>query len=631
MPVHLPISQIRRRIFQAAGTNTDPDRSSTSSLLGRIFHESIASFIGNHAESGWKLVMENADPSGSDWPDLLEADLYERMIGPRIASEQVYLHANTPAVMEFWCACRAMCRWLSEILFEAGISSTGKNFRSIDLLIHPEETIAVELVRPGWKDSVILTGVPDLFLKIAQKPFWCVVEWKLGKSCPEADLTQACLYHLMLTESLKTSCGVLALIRFTPEKQELLFSSSEIQPVRAPLMEMIGTIAGVSEDHTKINSVVMEASSYGPAGQEFDLQHNQLISIFREYGIDILADGIPIAGPAFIRFPIRLGKGVKITTTRNTAREIQHRMNLMSPPLIHLSQGRVVVDIQRKDRLPVLFGEILGQYRKPGTSSGNSSVILGVNLTNRLVTADLNEPENAHILVAGTTGSGKSEWIRAALAGLMLTNSPQTLRLVVIDPKRCTFTDITGSDFLLTPHSLIYPDEQSVSQALKDLADEMDSRYKRLQSSGVDSLEQYMERSDKIMPRIVCVCDEYADLIQRDREERKSVEAEINRLGQKARSVGIHLIIATQHPSRQTIRGALDANLPARIALKMNRDIESKMILGQKGAENLLGDGDMLFKNIGEPERLQAPLLSPEDRKRIFGGGFYRKTGPGKF
>jgi DNA segregation ATPase FtsK/SpoIIIE-like protein len=251
-------------------------------------------------------------------------------------------------------------------------------------------------------------------------------------------------------------------------------------------------------------------------------------------------------------------------------------------------------------------------------------VLLGVDLSNCLYTADLSEPENAHLLVAGTTGSGKTEWLRCVIAGLIMTNTPQTLRLVIIDPKRSGFSELQTSPFLLHTKALVYPDEQNAAAVLGDLAEEMDRRYKHFEKSHTDGIDDYNRSGSPPLPRIVCICDEYADLINRDREERKHIESRINRLGQKARSAGIHLVIATQHPSRQIVKGTLDANLPARVGLKMNRDIESKMVLNQRGAEHLLGNGDMLFKNIGEPIRLQAPLMSAEERHRIFSSNFYR-------
>ena len=217
-------------------------------------------------------------------------------------------------------------------------------------------------------------------------------------------------------------------------------------------------------------------------------------------------------------------------------------------------------------------------------------------------------------MAAGTTGSGKSEWLRSAIAGLIVTNTPETLRLLIIDPKRNAFHALRNSSYLWKP--LVFPDEQPAAEVLQDLAAEMDRRYRQL--DGADSHAQLVARSDVPLPRIVCVCDEYRDLISRSREERKQIEEQICRLGAKSRAAGIHLILATQEPRRETIKGPLDSNIPARVGLWMQKAQESRMLLSEAGAEKLLGHGDLLFKDAGPPRRLQAPLLTEADREAIF-------------
>jgi len=226
-----------------------------------------------------------------------------------------------------------------------------------------------------------------------------------------------------------------------------------------------------------------------------------------------------------------------------------------------------------------------------------------------LRTADLSNPLNAHLLVAGTTGSGKTEWLRTAIHGLIYSNTPDTLRLVLIDPKRTAFNEFKDSPFLLAPASLVFHDMEPVLDILKGLVREMDRRYGLFQEAAVDDLREYVRSKGQALPRILCVCDEYYALIAGDPKRRKEIEFQISLLGAKARAAGIHLILATQQPSREVIKGVLDSNIPARVALMMVKWEESKMLLGQAGAENLLGKGDLLFRDVGEPVRLQAPLL----------------------
>jgi DNA segregation ATPase FtsK/SpoIIIE-like protein len=211
------------------------------------------------------------------------------------------------------------------------------------------------------------------------------------------------------------------------------------------------------------------------------------------------------------------------------------------------------------------------------------------------------------MLVVGTAGSGKSIWMRAAIASLVETNTPQTLQLVLIDPKRTAFTAWQGSPFLREP--IIFPDEVSPVGVLAELIDEMESRYARMAELHVDDLAGLARKENRSYPRIVCACDEYADLVVTS-DERREIEERIARLGAKARAAGIHLILATQTPRREIIGGAIKANLPTCVSLRVSSGSEARVI-EMPGAELLLGAGDLLLRSIGEPRRLQAALLSP--------------------
>jgi DNA segregation ATPase FtsK/SpoIIIE-like protein len=245
--------------------------------------------------------------------------------------------------------------------------------------------------------------------------------------------------------------------------------------------------------------------------------------------------------------------------------------------------------------------------------------LAGVDLQGRPRFIDLGANENPHLLVAGTTGSGKTEWLRCALASLICTNTPDTLRLVLIDPRRTAFPDLKRSAYLWDATSLLNPPDHSAIEILQRLVDELESRYQLFQRYGCDNLTQLAAMTARPIPRIVCVCDEYADLAT-GREQRKEIEDLILRLGSRARSAGIHLIIAMQDPRRELLSPALKSNLGGRVCLKMANYYHSVMMLGERGAERLLGKGDLLYKSIGEPIRLQAPHLTAEERAELFQG-----------
>jgi len=276
----------------------------------------------------------------------------------------------------------------------------------------------------------------------------------------------------------------------------------------------------------------------------------------------------------------------------------------------------MVVDVERADREIVPFNSVRDQLPPLHQVAGCSKLPVGVDLETKLHFADLADSDNCHLLIAGITGSGKTEWLRMAIASLLLTNTPRTLRLVLIDPKRSSFTELGGSDFVWGGGKIIYPDQVSPVSTFNDLVDEMERRYRLFAQNGFENIRAY-HASGKELPRIVCVCEEYSELLNTGRKE---IETKIQRLGQKARSAGIHLILTVQQPSRDIVKGTLQVNVPARIGFRVNNPIESRMLLDREGAEELLGDGDLLFKDIGDPVRLQAPFLSAEERRRIFSG-----------
>lgn len=622
MPVRLTVSDIRREILHASGCLNNRGKSPGSTrLLGRIFHESFAQlFMDCIRRDHWPSIA-NTESKGK-FQGWIKEYLYTQIIGPRLEREQVHLKHATEQVVSFWESSKAMCRWTADILWTAEKAGANAGAKDLPLLIRPEESLTAEIRMEGWSDSVLLTGIADLVLRIPDNKNWCVVELKLGNTCPEADLAQACLYHELLSSQKTNFPGALALIRFCPEMEEHLFHSTDLAGARKNLMDLIGSLTGVLPPPSQPPASDMfednKPSDVEEKAEEFNKLGEKLVNIFDEYGINVSIGNAPAPGPTFIRYTLDLGTGVRLNKVRKASGEIQHRLRLSDPPYIGISDGIVSLDIQRKKRIWLKFGDIRRQFPEPGSDTGSSLVPVGIDLNGRLISADLAEPEHVHLLVAGSTGSGKSEWLRTGIAGLVLGNSPDTLRLVLIDPKRNAFNEFKDSPFLLRPDALVYPDEVSVADVLFEVADEMDNRYRMMQEAGAETRNEFVRITGKQLPRIVCVCDEYLDLVDRDRSERKKLESQVIRLGAKARAAGIHLIIATQHPSRDVIKGPLDANIPARVALRMNSSIESNMLIRQKGAENLLGKGDLLFKDIGDPVRLQSPLLSPEERRQIF-------------
>ncbi|MCI0349241.1 MAG: hypothetical protein L0Z53_07445, partial [Acidobacteriales bacterium] len=325
--------------------------------------------------------------------------------------------------------------------------------------------------------------------------------------------------------------------------------------------------------------------------------------------------GAPIVGPTFLRFPVELGRRVTINSLRQRVEGVQARLELAAPPRVSLEDGRLAVDMQRPDRQTVLFSQIRVQLPVRDEMFGNAKVPIGVDLTGQPRLADFAQPETAHMLIAGTPGSGKSEWLRTAVAGLILTNTPDTLRLALADPKRSAFQALCESPFL---HQQIAFDIETITALIELLAEEMEKRYQEMAKVKADKLTDYVRLTGRRLPRIFFVCDEYADLMMGEKKKKQMLEDMIRKLGQKARAAGIHLILATQQPSRQVTSGPILSVITAKVGLRMDA-INSRIFLGEAGAESLLGKGDLLYKCIGDPVRLQSPYLPPEELEQVFG------------
>ncbi len=602
MAITLRVSDVRAEIYRAAGGAQSAGAGEASTaLLGQIFHEAFASLVGPDESKNFRAALNEVEPGQHKccWQAALVAHTYRHLVGPRLWHNQAALHRCADRVLTFWDAVQEMCGWLAELLWQAREHGVMVG----EEVLTAEQPLRWELREPEWTEAVALVGVADAVWRIPETGQWCVIELKTGRTASEADLAQACLYHQMLAASGLNSEGTLAVVSFEPQKRERLFSAAQLAEVQQHLRQLIGKLAGVLPNK---NRVSLPSDDYCRLGQ-------QLEAAFAEYGAEIRA-GTPTVGPTFLRFPIELGRRVTLNSLRQRVEEVQARLGLEAPPRVSLEGGRLAIDLQRPDRQFVYFSQIRAQLPPRDELLGNARVPVGVDLSGKVRLVDFAE-ETAHLLLAGTTGSGKSEWLRTAVAGLLVTNTPDTLCLALADPKRNAFQLLRQSPFL---YREIAYDEEAVLGLLDALGAEMESRYEQMARINADTLSDLIRRTGRRLPRIFFFCDEYAYLMTGERRVRQELERLIKRLGYKARAAGIHLILATQQPSRQVVAGPIRSNIDARVGLRMPA-IESRILLGEAGTEALLGKGDLLYKCIGETVRLQSAYLLPEELAQVFG------------
>ncbi|HOT93252.1 MAG TPA: DNA translocase FtsK [Anaerolineae bacterium] len=320
---------------------------------------------------------------------------------------------------------------------------------------------------------------------------------------------------------------------------------------------------------------------------------------------------------------------VKVSKIANLADDLALALSARSIRIQAPIPGKGLVGIEVPNEEPALVSlRDIMESEGFARLKGRLRLGLGQDVSGQAVAADLRAMP--HMLIAGATGAGKSVCVNAIIAALLLQNTPDTLRLLMVDPKRVELTQYNGIPHLLAP---VIVDVERVVPALKWIMREMDGRYRRFAQIGARNIEDYNQRVSKMpdespIPYIAVLVDELADLMMQSPEE---TERALCRLAQMARATGIHLIIATQRPSVDVVTGLIKANFPARIAFAVASSVDSRVILDMPGAERLLGRGDMLFMppDVSQPLRLQGAFVSDHELERLI--TFWRNAiEPGK-
>jgi len=331
-----------------------------------------------------------------------------------------------------------------------------------------------------------------------------------------------------------------------------------------------------------------------------------------EFGIGCELGPVHV-GPVVTQFTLRPDEGIKLSKITTLKNDLTLALATDSLRIEAPIPGKdlVGVEIPNERRTIVHLREVLvspefAKIKSPMRLS------LGRDVAGNAVITDLSDMP--HLLIAGATGSGKSVAMNTFLISLLYQNSPTELKFILIDPKRVELMSYNGIPHLLTP---VITDAEKALSALRWAVAEMMRRYGELSKKGFRSISEYNAKEVEKMPKIVIVVDELADLMMR--QFKKDTEAAICRLAQMARSVGMHLIIATQRPSVDVITGLIKANIPTRIAFAVTSAVDSRTILDSIGAEDLLGKGDMLFSNssLARPRRIQGIFVSSEEINRV--------------
>lgn len=355
---------------------------------------------------------------------------------------------------------------------------------------------------------------------------------------------------------------------------------------------------------------------------DLDASAGILEETLRDFGIEVKVTDVE-RGPVITRYELEPAPGVKVTKITSLSDDIALAMKAQSVRIVAPIPGkaRVGVEVPNSSSSFVYLKEIL-QSHEFQNSKSKLALALGKDIAGIPVIADLGEMP--HLLIAGTTGSGKTVCVNAIISSMLFNASPDEVKFLMIDPKMVELAMFNGLPHLLCP---VVTDHKKVSGALNWVVSEMDSRYRLFARLGVRNIEFFLEKLGKgefgdqeevpeVLPYIVVIIDELADLMLVAAQE---VENAITRLSQLSRAVGIHIILATQRPSVDVVTGVIKANFPARISFKVASKVDSRTVLDMNGADKLLGKGDMLFMRPGDskPTRAQGCLVNDREIERV--------------
>jgi len=424
-------------------------------------------------------------------------------------------------------------------------------------------------------------------------------------------------------------------VKIEPVVQQVQQSISVEKEKQMPLFQTSNTGQSGIPSMSLLDDPKPKTTGYSTAALE--AMSHQLELKLKDFGIEIHVESVH-PGPVITRFEILPAPGVKVSQISSLAKDLARSLSVIGVRVVEIIPGKSVMglEIPNENRELVVLSEIL-RSKTFDESSSPLTLALGKDISGKAVVADL--AKMPHLLVAGTTGSGKSVGINAMLLSMLYKATPKEVRMILIDPKMLELNAYEGIPHLIAP---VVTDMKEAANALRWCVAEMERRYKLMASLGVRNITGYNRKvSEAIeagspikdplfdksklllfpdavpdeletLPYIVVVVDEFADMMM---VVGKKVEELIARLAQKARACGIHLLLATQRPSVDVITGLIKSNIPTRIAFQVSSKIDSRTILDQMGAESLLGHGDMLFLPPGTslPERIHGAFVDDHE------------------
>lgn len=581
-------------------------------VLGSTFHKLAEQFLE------WLAAPANREKAAPlDSELLLWQALYDNIAQPKLDSLM-----SDPKHMEslpdFLKCLRAFCRRLAELRArEPGFEAWSDVFLVNEFAIKEKVAVGGNILHVSGKlDAVRLA--PDGVVE--------VVDYKLsGGANSKEDFIQLAIYARLMSAKLGRAEYRGVIEYYLPElfesplDHEALISIYDelVEPLLPELFDK-EPVTTAPETPAPGDAEPAECDVNGEPAADAEVEPELARRIEESYAAFNLKVQVTggINAPQLQRILVEPELGVKVVSLANRAADLQVHLSLANPPLIKPAKGAVAIDIPKEKPDAVWWSEII---EDPRLAQADSPVAypIGVSVRGQLLVGDFADANTCHMLVGGQSGSGKSEFLRSIVATLMRRNGPETVRMIIVDPKILTFSSLNDSPFL--DGGGVITDTQQAVNVLNDAVEEMNRRYKLLSEETFANLKQRFEAGKTDVPFLLIVFDEFSDLILADKAMKKDFETAVARLAQKGRAAGIHLILATQRPDSKVVSGLIKSNLPMKVCLRVTSDSNSRIILDESGGQSLLGKGDLLC-NLGHNlQRAQSPLVKANEFARVSG------------
>jgi S-DNA-T family DNA segregation ATPase FtsK/SpoIIIE len=565
-------------------------------VYGSVFHQVVDAFVA------WLTAARGKKAAALGDRDSLWHEMHNRLAAQRL--DDLLKGGKVDSAYHLAQALKAFCQRLVEL------RSRTPNFRSWhDVYLAGEFPVKGVRFTLG-KASLLVSGQLDA-VRFHPQHGLEVVDYKLTHGHGmKHDLLQLCVYARLLrvTRAGLSFCGTLEY--YEPRLYEVTVAKEDLDGLFDEVVSpILYELVGEEVPHPSVETAKVQP----PVDTKIAPDLSEAIrTCYASFSLGVEVIGKQEA-PQLVRYKVKPAPGVKVISLANRAEDLQVALALIQPPMIEPRGGAVTIDIAKEKPDFVPWRELV---KNPDYSRHPSPVSfpVGLGVDNRVILADLADPNMCHCLVAGASGSGKSEFLKCIVCSLVDKNPPDRLMLTIIDPKILTFGGASGLPHLTRP---VITDVKAALPCLMEAADEMERRYQVLSGEGLENLSGRFKAGDTDIPYCVIVFDEFADLILAGKDEKKEFEALVVRLAAKGRAAGIHLVLATQRPDRSVLTGLIKANLPLRVCLRVINATNSSIVLDETGGEKLLGRGDLLCDRGKGIERAQSPYITQDEFREL--------------